>query len=173
MTQYTQIPKDAPVKLIRTFCTKTGNIYFPGVYAPGVLPDKAYNSFYMTTTGPAVVSTAKQQAFTDSTISNGKFEVQGVDRHTGGPGLKEEVEINKSPTTKTLKPKISKAEEVPAININTASEEELIALPTVGKVTAKKVIELREASPFIDYTDLNSRAPLPFSRDWTGFDLKF
>lgn len=170
---YTQIPNDTPVKLIRTYCGKSGNIYFPGIYAPGTLPPKAYNNYYVVPSGPAIVSTVKENPLKESTIKNGAFDVEGLTRHPGGPGLTEEIEINTQPLDKKVVSKITKAVEAPPIEINTIGEQDLINLPTVGKVTAKKILELREASPFVDYVDLNARVALPFGKDWTAFNIKF
>lgn len=170
---YTQVPQDTPVKLIRTYCGRSGNIYFPGIYEPGTLPPKAYNSYYVVAAGPAIVPTVKENPIKDSTINNGKFENNSINRTDGGPGLKEEIEINTQPTVKELKPKVVKAIEVPAIKINEIDEDSLIALPSIGKVTAKRILEFREASAFIDYEDLNARVPLPFGKDWTAFDISF
>lgn len=170
---YTQVPTDAPVKLIRTYCGKSGNIYFPGIYVPGTLPAKAYNSYYVVPAGPAIEKQTAVNPIKDKEISNGKFETEALTRNSGGAALSEEIEIKPQPLDKKIKAKVVKAVEAPAIKINEIDEDALVALPSVGKVTASKILELREASAFIDYEDLNARVPLPFGKDWTAFDVNF
>lgn len=45
-----------------------------------------------------------------------------------------------------------------AVNVNTANEKELKALPGIGKVSAKAIVAEREANgAFTDYKDLSKR----------------
>lgn len=69
----------------------------------------------------------------------------------------------------TEAPETTEQQEQPVkLNINTATLEEIEALPKVGAKTAKKVVALREESPFTSLEDLDSRATLPFGKSWTS-----
>jgi hypothetical protein len=170
---YTQVPNNIPVRLIRTYCSKGGNIYFPGIYEPSTLPEKAYNNYYVIPAGPAIEKEELIHPVQDATIKNGSFEVEALTRIQPTPSLAEEINIKPAPTVKNIKAKIAKAVEAPPIKINEIDEKDLVSLPSIGKGTASKIKELREASPFIDYTDLNARVPLPFAKDWTAFNISF
>ena len=85
-----------------------------------------------------------------------------------------EIKINKDPQDIDIKPVLSKVEAGGnEISINSATEEDLVNLKGIGKGTAKTVLELREKSPFTDFTDLNSRAPLSFGCTWENFNITF
>ena len=73
----------------------------------------------------------------------------------------------------SIRPVISKVVEEPRLNINTATIDEISSLRGVGKATAKKITELREESPFSSRDDLNTRVPLPGSRDWKEYSILF
>jgi hypothetical protein len=72
-----------------------------------------------------------------------------------------------------IRPVVSRVVEEPKLNINTASVEEISSLQGVGKATAKKITELREEAPFSSREDLNTRVPLPGSRDWKQYSILF
>lgn len=175
--QATQVPTDIPVKLMRIYPGKTGNIYMPGIYKPGELPKSAYNTYYVTPV--AVVETpSKIQAMEEGDMQNGAFKVEDMAKRQEGSTVVEELEIKQPKAAnrvndKHLKSKIVKPVKAPAVKINSAEKSELVALNGVAKATARKIIELREASGFIDYEDLNARVPLPFNKDWTAFDIDF
>lgn len=169
----TQIPTNIPVRLMRIYISRSGNTYFPGVYLPGELPEAAYNSYYVAPEGPAVEPKMLKEASVEVTPSTGKFEVTEI-QSTTSPGLVENLHIKTQPQKDIrIKAETYKAQEAPPVKINEALQEELEALKGVGKLTAKKIVELREASAFIDYEDLNARAPLSFGKNWTAFNISF
>lgn len=93
---------------------------------------------------------------------------------------KDIVEFNKTERTEFI-PELSKElntslpmvpEEV-KIKINSATIEEISSLKGIGKVTAKKVTELRETSPFSSVKDLDERVPLYGSNSWTKYHVIF
>lgn len=53
-------------------------------------------------------------------------------------------------------PSKNKVEESLLININTASLEELVKLPSVGEVIALRIIEYRQKNPFKDKEDIKN-----------------
>lgn len=55
---------------------------------------------------------------------------------------------------------------VEGFKVNYATESELINLKYVGKKAAKKVIEARKESWFVEYFDLNKRVPLHGGKRW-------
>ncbi len=173
--QATQISTDIPVRLLRIYPGKTGNIYMPGVYKPGELPKAAYNSYYVAPVA-VVEKPAMKTAMEESNLNNGKLKVEDMATRTEGTSLTEDIEIKNprvNPDDKHLKAKVVKPVVAPAIKINEADKKSLIALNGVAKSTASKIIELREQSGFIDYEDLNGRVPLPFGKDWTAFNVDF
>ena len=174
--QATQVPTNVPVKLIRIYPGKTGNLYMPGIYKPGELPKAAYNTYYVTVLEAEeaiIVKEDKPRAMSENNIKNGSFEVEElVKRDTNAVGVTEEISINK-PQPKNMKQKIAKPVKLAALKINSAEKPALVALNGVAKSTANKILELREQSGFIDYADLNARVPLPFGKDWTAFDISF
>lgn len=171
---YQQIPTDVPVKLLRIYHGKTGNVYMPGNYEPGQLPLAAYNTFYVT---PLVAITRElgPVVMEDSNINNGSFKVEDLVEKKESPGVTEEISINRQVKNndKHIKPTIHKVVKAPAVKINSADTETLINLNGVGKATARKVLELREQSGFIDYEDLNGRVPLAVGKDWTAYNIDF
>lgn len=67
----------------------------------------------------------------------------------------------------TEEPQTTEQQEQPAkLNINTATLEEIEALPKVGAKTARKVVRLREELPFNSIEDLDTRAALAFGKSW-------
>ena len=179
----TQLPTDVPVKLIRIYTGVSGNVYQPGVYEPGTLPIKAYNTYYCVPLAIAQDPTSKPvRTMVEEERSHAKFEYEKMPQKAPAENKvvqedfkADEVFINKSnshPETQ-LKGKLSKPVTVSALDINSASEEDLVALNGVAKATARKIIEMRESYPFQNYDDINERVPLPFGKDWTGFQLDF
>ena len=148
----------------------------PGIYKPGELPKSAYNTYYVTAleaTEAIIVKESIKPGISEKDIQNGAFKVEEmIHRDSSISGVTEEISINK-PQPKNIKQKISKPTVLPALRINEAEDAELMALRGVAKATATKIIELREQSGFIDYDDLNARVPLPFSKNWTAFDISF
>ena len=177
MSQYQpkQIPTDVPVELFRMYTGKTGNLYMPGIYQPGGLPKAAYNTYYVTPV-VAIINEPKEAVVADADIKNGAFKVEDVVKRKENPtGVIEDISINQQlkKQDKHLKAKIAKPVKAPALQINTATHEDLTGLNGVGKATADKVLELRELSGFTDYEDLNSRVPLAMGKDWTAFEVSF
>lgn len=58
-----------------------------------------------------------------------------------------------------------------AVNVNTASPDDLEALPYIGKSLALKIINLRKESPFVDTADLVKRTGLKIS-DFGNFGTR-
>lgn len=174
--QATQLPTDIVVRLLRIFPGRTGNIYMPGVYKPGELPKAAYNTYYCTPVNPSdLVEKVIPPVIGDADLKNGSFKVEEMVKREEVKGLTEEISINQQTKghDKHLKPKLVKPVKAPAIKINSATKEELLALNGVSKSTANKIMNLRDASGFIDYVDLNGRCPLPFGKDWSAFNIEF
>lgn len=172
--QATQIPTDVPVNLLRIYVSKGGNLFMPGLYHPGELPAKAYNTYYVSPV-VTVVKEEKTQVTGDASIRNGSFAVEPIKRDQSTQTVTENISINQKTRVgdKHIKPQIHKPVKAPALKINQANEEELVALNGVGRKTAERIIEYREASAFIDYQDLEARIPLPLGREWTSFDISF
>jgi hypothetical protein len=188
MTQLNQLPNDVPVKLIRIFTGTTGNVYQPGVYEPGTLPEKAYNTYYCVPLAVAQDPNSKPvQTMVEEKRTQAKFEyekpVEKVDLPKSvatneintGDFIPDELVINKATDSNEMpmKAKLSKPVEAPSLDINSAAKEDLIALNGVAKATADKIITLRKAHPFTSYEDINERVPLPFGKDWTAFQIDF
>lgn len=152
-----------PVKLIRTFISRRRNKYGPAIYPPHSLPQEAYTTYFCE---PNISKELSAEPVA-------KPEPESVTRDSKGNMT---IKPNKSSSTEevTIKAETPKdAEVTKPLNVNEASQVELEGLVGVGKTIAKKVVELREASPFIDYADLNGRVPLPFGGKWSNYELTF
>jgi DNA uptake protein ComE-like DNA-binding protein len=160
--------------LIKTYITKDGNIYYPGAYnASNPLPEEiCHDPSYVKGAVDQFVASQKPEPVAEvkSVVENkSSFEPE-----TKTPGLAGETIINKrvESTETEIKPQVSVLK-VESLNINSASYEEIVALKGVGKSIANKIIEYREASPFVNYTDLTERVPLSFGNNWEKFELEF
>ena len=157
-----QYPQDSTVRLFKTVVSKGGNIHYPGIYSKAnPLPEK-----FMTAQYVELISSPSERFEEELTVTE----------HRPSPGLIEEVSLHKNAskveefeikTQSSFEPKPS------ALNINTATKSQIVALQGVGSKTADKVIELRELFPFADFKDLNDRVQLTFGRDWSEFNLVF
>jgi hypothetical protein len=152
--------KEQIVRLKKVYYSLEGSVYYPGIYKPNELPDRAYTDKYVETVGslekepiPVYRGPIKEQV-----IKYTKSDVEELDYRS--KATKEKVH-----TVKGADPD--------QISINTVTIKDLVALNGVGNVTAKKVLELREESAFTNYDDLNERVPLLLGRDWTAFNLTF
>ena len=160
--------------LIKTYITKDGNIYYPGEYnASDPLPEEiCQDPSYVKGVVEQFVKAQKPEPVAEAVSvveSKSSFEPE-----TKTPGLSGETILNKrvEATETEIKPQVS-VPKVASININSASYEEIVALKGVGKSIANKVLEYREASPFVNYTDLTERVPLSFGNNWEKFELEF
>lgn len=52
------------------------------------------------------------------------------------------------------------AEDFSRLNINTATKDQFMGLPSIGDVISNKLIEERTRQPFSSFDDLNTRVPL-------------
>ena len=152
-----KIDNTKPVKLLRIFRGKTGNVYQPREkpYLPGELPLDAYTSYY--------VISAEEEIKTSPVTAN-----TSTDSFNTKP----------NPSQTELKPSFVENKEVVAskgnkLPINQLGFEDLKSLPNIGSVTAQKIMDLREEAPFVNYDDLNTRVPLPFKKDWASYNLVF
>jgi len=166
LEQYSQ---DSTVRLFKTVVSKGGNIHYPGIYSKGnPLPEKFMTAQYVELISGQAVGVEKEEI---SSV---------VTEHKSSPGLIEEVSLHKNASKVEefeIKTQSSfEATQLPkpsALNINTATKPQIVALQGVGSKTADKVIELRELFPFADFKDLNDRVQLTFGRDWSEFNLEF
>jgi predicted nucleic acid-binding OB-fold protein len=102
--------------------------------------------------------------YSDSEIEEVKINVK-----------KEPFELKKSVNLNNLESELKKEVEESiqdAININTATEEQLLALRGVGKAIAEKIIKERSERPFESINDLKNRVPLKFgSSQWETLNV--
>lgn len=85
----------------------------------------------------------------------------------GAPSLEPLSQTPNSPAP----PPPSQPPEDTRLNINTASPEEIEALPGVGSKTVVKIIKLRVEAPFASAEDLTHRAGSHIN--WADLDLRF
>jgi DNA uptake protein ComE-like DNA-binding protein len=162
---------DSKVRLDKIVIGKTGNVYYPGIYSKGrPLEEKFMTSEHVTLLEGAVVE--KEQVPTQPQVEHSKssnftpveeFEIKNVN-----PKAVKIEEQNLTP-----RPIVEEKTEVKGLNINEATRKEITDLEGIGGSTAKKVIDLREIAPFVNYSDLNERVALAFGRDWKDFNLEF
>lgn len=160
--------------LIKTYITKEGNIYYPGEYnASNPLPEEiCQDPSYVKLQVEDYVKAQKPEPVQEAVSvveHKSSFEPEAKT-----PGLAGETTLNKrvENTETEIKPQVSVLK-VQSININSANYEQIVALKGVGKNIANKIIEYREASPFVNYTDLTERVPLSFGNNWEKFELTF
>lgn len=162
----TKYSLDSKVQLNKIVSGKTGNLYYPGVYSKGrPLPEKFMTSEYVTLIEGEIENSGSNQVEHNKSSDFAPIE-EMVIKNTNPTAVKVE-ETNLTP--KVIKPEV----EDNTLNINEATRKQIVDLEGIGYSTAKKVIELRELSPFANYSDLNERVPLAFGRDWKDFNLEF
>lgn len=154
-----------PVKLIRPFVSRRRNKYSPTVYRPNELPLEAYTTYYCEPNKSKDIEEDKPQPSVNK-------EKEAVTRKKNGDVVISPNQ-NDSYNTRVIEPQSGVEPVKHNLNINYASAQELESLVGVGPGIASKVIEYREQSPFIDYTDLNGRISLPFGAKWENYDLVF
>lgn len=148
------------IHLLRNYITRSGNLYAPGFYEEGHLPEQCLDIPGLTERigGDSVLITEaakKSQMITDFSSEQSKQ-------------AKEKTEFNIIQTQTTVQE--SKLERTA---INKASLKELTALKGIGQKTAEQIIEAREKSPFLGISDLKERVELPFSGKWDTYKLSF
>ena len=157
--------------LIKTYISREGNIYYPGEYnASNPLPENIVKD-------PNYVKPSVEDFVVANKPEPTKEAPSVIERETSfekSSGLSGELTINKPIKEGDIhvKADISK-EATPNININTASREEILALKGVGKSAASKIVEYRDYSPFVSYSDLTERVPLSFGNSWEKFQINF
>jgi DNA uptake protein ComE-like DNA-binding protein len=153
-----------PVKLIRTFISRRRNKYGPAIYDPNKLPKEAYTTYYCEpNAGANNLSTAAKPTPPKPTVTRDENDNVTINPNTSNSIEDVEIKAERNKDATPTKP----------ININEANREQLEGLTGIGKTVAKKVLDLRENSPFIDYADLNVRIPLPFGGKWSSYELTF
>jgi transcriptional accessory protein Tex/SPT6 len=141
--------------LTKTFYSRTGNVYQAGEYAKNELPKEAFTSEYILEEGS-------------------KAPVEKPVENTSIFTSPKQIEINtKKDNITELKQKTSTIKESDAISINSATDFTLQKINGVGSSLAKKIIDMRSKSPFVDYADLEDRVPLGFGKVWTDFNINF
>ena len=146
----------AKVFLKKDYISKGGNFYGAGYYEQESLPEVIRdNSDYVKITEVVVPK--------EPLVENGIRTITSDD----GPRTREIKPIIGEPVKSDI------VKEEPFININKASEIELSSLKGIGRSTAKKVIELREVSPFVSFSDLEERVGLWGGRTWDSYNIKF
>jgi DNA uptake protein ComE-like DNA-binding protein len=132
------------------FITSNGVIIRPGIYDDGTFDvAEARRRSYITEVNGTDIQVPVEHKASDNVITDIKFEpVKNADAI-------ELIDIRTKPTENQIKP----------VDINKATETEIIGLAYVGKKTAQKVIALRKEVPFTDYQDLDKRVPLT-SKSW-------
>jgi DNA uptake protein ComE-like DNA-binding protein len=157
---------DSVVQLNQAVVGRTGNMYYPGTYSKGrPLPAKFMTSEYVT-----LVSGGQDLPQVDNRVVR-KETHGGMEETVISPNKPAVEEINLTDQAKILKEKDK--EEIAGLNINTATKQDIIDLDGIGAGTAKKVLQLREIAPFVNYADLNERVGLAFGRDWKDFNIVF
>jgi hypothetical protein len=155
---------DSVVQLNKAVIGRTGNMYYPGTYSKGrPLPAKFMTSEYVT-----LVSGGQDLPQVDNRVVR-KETHGGMEETVISPNKPAVEETNLTDQAKILKEK----EEIVGLNINTATKQDIIDLDGIGAGTAKKVLQLREIAPFVNYADLNERIGLAFGRDWKDFNIVF
>jgi DNA uptake protein ComE-like DNA-binding protein len=146
-------------KLLRNYITRSGDLYNPRVYEENELPEYLYqleDSTLLQILKPN--QTEKRITPVDTSVINLSSEYS----------KSKEKEFTTEIKSQVVEPEL---EEVTLTNINTATREELIALPRIGAKTADNIIKARNMSPFLSMSDLKER--IEILGNWNTYQLDF
>lgn len=168
---------DSTVKLFKIVTTKGGTLRYPGVYSKANPLNKEFmNSDYCTLISGKEESVSKVSPSLEKETENESNSTYTEDKNGSNLEIKNVNPVATKIEEVELKPKTNDSSFEPgteSIKINFTEIQPLIDLDGIGKGTAKKIMSLREMSPFISYEDLNTRVPLVFGRNWTDFNIDF
>lgn len=161
--EITTYDKGSVVKLFKVVVTREGNLLNPGIYGPfNPLPEKYMTAEY--------VELVEGQAKPKVKLSPEDSQLQATRDELKPKDLTIKAKDDQSYEVKAQE---VQPDYIPALNINEANVDQLVALNGIGKNIAKKVIELRELFPFSNHSELNERVPLAFGRNWSDYSLEF
>lgn len=144
-------------RLLKNYITREGNLYNPRVYEENEIPEYLYQL-----QDPTLLQILKPTQAERVTTA---LDPNVLDLSSEYSKSKE-----KEFTTE-IKPQVVELETVVLLNINTATREELIALPRIGAKTADNIIKARGMSPFLSMSDLKER--IEIMGQWNTYQLDF
>lgn len=129
-----------------------GNIYHPGTYSPGELPEVLLNEAWVVQ-NPVVVLGAP--------IAHSSHLVQQLEITTKMPTVTPKAYPVAPPVVVEAFSSMKSAKLAVKTNINTANNDAISLLPLVSPATATLILKEREKGLFTDLANLTSRVVLP------------
>jgi DNA uptake protein ComE-like DNA-binding protein len=146
-------------KLLKNYITRSGDLYNPRVYEENELPEYLYQL-----EDPTLLQILKSNQ-TEKRITPVDTSVVNLSSEYS---KSKEKEFTTEIKAQVVAPEL---EEIVLTNINTATREELIALPRIGAKTADNIIKARNMSPFLSMSDLKER--IEILGNWNTYQLDF